>query len=130
MKNEIQNMDRFRQPIIFTGLNFGNIFPTDIDGMIEYKNKSYLFFEIKYREKEVPFGQKLALERLVNDTSEKKHSIALIIQHDERDTNKGVVVKNCFVREVYYSKEKKWRKTIPDKINAYEFMKIFFKFVG
>lgn len=122
-------MDRLRQPVIFKGINFGTIFPTDVDGLIEYHNKAYIFFDVKYKDKEVPIGQKIALERLVKDTAHKE-SIALIIEHEEKDTNKGVMVKDCVVREIYYCKEKKWRKTTPERKNAFEVMKEFLQMVG
>lgn len=111
MRGEIVNVARAQQINDFSGLIYGKITPTDIDGMIEYKNKGYVFFEVKYKDKDLPFGQRLALERLVNDVSTKdKKSIALIIEHYISDTNEGVPIAECYVREIYYCGEKKWRK--------------------
>ena len=40
----IQNRDRKKQIIDFSGLKYGKITPTDIDGLIEYKDKAMMFF--------------------------------------------------------------------------------------
>ena len=53
-----------RQLIDFKGLDIdGYIYPTDIDGMIEYKDSEYIIFEIKYGDDVMPLGQRLALLR-------------------------------------------------------------------
>lgn len=92
-------------------MNEGKLSATDIDGLIEYKNKAYIFLELKYHGKELPFGQKLALERLVVDTGKAgKYSVALVIDHEVQDTNQNIIVADCYVREVYFFQERKWRK--------------------
>jgi hypothetical protein len=61
----IEHRERARQIVSFAGLRFGNITPTDIDGLIEYKNCCFLLLELKhYSRPELPYGQRLALERL------------------------------------------------------------------
>lgn len=127
MTNTILNLDRFKQPVVFEGLNFGTIYPTDIDGMIEYKNKAYVFFEVKYRGKDIPLGQRIALERLVVDTGKSKESIALVLDHEVSNASDGILVKDCTVRELYFSRERYWRQTKPRNLNAYEAIKQFFK---
>ena len=32
----------------FTGLRWGKITPTDIDGFVEIRDKAYVFIEVKY----------------------------------------------------------------------------------
>lgn len=38
----------------------GGMYPTDIDGVIEYKDSKYIIFEVKYGDSEIPIGQRLA----------------------------------------------------------------------
>lgn len=110
IRGVIEHDARSRQINDFSGLLYGNITPTDIDGLIEYRNKAYVIFEVKYGAKDVPYGQKLAIERLVNDTSNMgKQSIALIIEHNVDDASKQIPVAECNVRELYYCRERKWR---------------------
>lgn len=107
----IIHVARAQQVNSFESLQVGKLGATDIDAMIEYKDKGYLFIEIKYLDKQVPLGQRIALERLVKDTGNNKLSIALVCEHWESDTEKFVDVGNCFIREIFTSTEMKWRPT-------------------
>lgn len=100
-----------KQLIDFKGLEVdGYIYPTDIDGLIEYKDSEYILFEVKYGSAEVPLGQKLAIQRMVDDfTKVGKQAVAFVCEHTVRDANKPVVAAWCKVREIYYGKEKQWR---------------------
>lgn len=110
--SRINNPAGMRQLIDFRGLAVdGYIYPTDIDGLIEYKDSEYIIFEIKHGSTEVPLGQKLALQRMVDDfTKVGKEAIALVCEHSVHDTDKTVIAALCKVREVYYGQEKQWRK--------------------
>ena len=100
-----------KQLIDFKGLEVdGYIYPTDIDGLIEYKDSEYILFEVNYGSAEVPLGQKLAIQRMVDDfTKVGKQAVASVCEHTVRDANKPVVAAWCKVREIYYGKEKQWR---------------------
>lgn len=68
----------------FSGLLFGKITPTDIDGFIEFNDRVFIFIEAKYGEGKMPFGQRLALEHVVDALAETgRKSIALICYYDE-----------------------------------------------
>jgi hypothetical protein len=110
MRGVIENTARAQQINDFSGLLYGKITPTDIDGLIEYQDKAYVFIEVKYNGKDLPYGQRLAIKRLVDDTSAQgKQAIALIVNHEVADTSASVPVAECIVREMYHSKEKLWR---------------------
>lgn len=108
----IHHGERFNQPLAFEGVRYGNITPTDVDALIEYRDKAYILCEVKYRGKDVPYGQKLALERMVDDLAiTGKKTIAIIGDHNIHDAHERIQLKDCVVREIYYCKEKEWRKT-------------------
>ncbi|MBR1526310.1 MAG: hypothetical protein IJ640_06585 [Prevotella sp.] len=116
-----------RQLIDFQGLDIdGYIYPTDIDGLIEYKDSEYIIFEIKHGDAEVPFGQRLALQRMVDDfTKIGKQAVVFICEHSVRDANKPVIAAWCKVREVYYGGEGKWREplheiTVRDAVDSFQ----------
>lgn len=115
MRSRILNPDRMRQLVDFKGLDVdGYIYPTDIDGLIEYKDSEYIIFEIKYGDAAVPLGQRLALQRMVDDfTKVGKQAVVFVCEHTVRDANRPVVAAWCKVREIYYGGEKKWRT--PDR---------------
>lgn len=106
-----KNANRGRQLLLFTDLNYdANVAPMDLDGLIEYHNKKRVLIEVKLQNTPVPYGERIALERMVNDFSiAGKETIAIIADHKVFDTKEDVLVKDCLVRELYYSRERKWR---------------------
>jgi translation initiation factor RLI1 len=90
-------------------MEIGNCHPTDIDAMVEWKNDGYVFFEVKYRDAPFPTGQRLAMERLVNDvTHNGKYVIAMVVEHSESDPEVNIVLSDCILRE-FYTKKDGWR---------------------
>lgn len=100
VRGEIYSRERARQINNFNGLIYGNITPTDVDGLIDFHGKCFVFIELKYLDSELPFGQKLALERIIN--SLKKPSICIVASH-AMQTRYDVDVKTCQVREYFFS---------------------------
>lgn len=101
----INNKDRARQLRDFSGLRYGNITPTDIDGLIEYKDIAYVIFETKFGSAEVPRGQMIALERLCDDLQNYKHTIVIISSHNHPVTEE-IDLANSIVTQ--YRWRKKW----------------------
>lgn len=64
----------------YSGMRWGNITPTDIDGAVEFKGKCYVFIEAKYRDAPLPYGQQLALTRIIDDLQ--KPSILFVCSHE------------------------------------------------
>jgi len=89
----------------FTGLRYGNITPTDIDALIEYKDKAYVIIEYKFREAEVPTGQMMALERMCDDLQNFKHTILIIARHNQ-PVEQDIDGANAIVEK--YRWRKKW----------------------
>ncbi len=66
----------------FKGLRWGNITPTDIDGIVEFRDKAYVIFELKYGVAEVPYGQRLAIDRMCTDLEKaNKKVLGMIARH-------------------------------------------------
>lgn len=107
----------------FSGLRFGKITPTDIDGMIEYHNLCYVYIETKYESAELPYGQRLALERQCDDMQKVKPAIAIVASHN---TDGDIDVANTTVTE--YRFMGKWR-TRPDTETTRQLIDKFFKWV-
>ena len=79
----IRNREWATQIRDFSGLRYGNITPTDIDGFIEYKNIAFIIIETKHEGGEMPFGQRLALQRLC-DTCQYagKETLLIVASHN------------------------------------------------
>ena len=105
----IQHRDRARQIIDFSSLRFRKITPTDMDGLIEYRNKGFIFFEYKYQNAKMPDGQKLALERMVDAIQEGgKEAVLFLCSHNVEDTRQDVDAASALVVATYY--RGKWTK--------------------
>ena len=115
MKSKILNPSRMKQLIDFAGLELdGGIYPTDIDGLIEYHNSEYILIEVKHNKARLPIGQRIAMQRMVDDfTKAGKQAVAIVCEHNIDDTKQAVILSMCRVRELYYGAEHRWRP--PDK---------------
>ena len=114
-KGAIYNRARAKQLRDFSGLLYGNITQTDIDGLIEYQNKCYIFYETKLKGNPLPFGQRLALERITDDLAKIKPTICIVSEHDIKDPNQDIYVSLTPVLE--YRFRGAWH-TPKDLINA------------
>lgn len=121
-RGEIYNPGQSGQLRDYSGLLFGNITPTDIDGIIEYKNIGYVIIELKYAETKIPFGQRLALERLTDDLQRSgKPAVCLIVIHETPELE-IIDVGNSFVHEYRY--KGKWAEL---NLTTAEFITRFIK---
>lgn len=99
MRGEIENRERARQLRDFSGLRWGAITPTDIDGFVEFGGKLFVWIEAKYQDATLPDGQRLALERVCDGVTSKERAAAvLIIEHDS-PPDKDIYFATCQVRE-------------------------------
>lgn len=83
VRGAVVHKNRATQERDFTGLRYGAITPTDIDGVIEYKNKCYIFYEAKcITAPPMSRGQALAFERLCDDLQKIKPTIVISLEHN------------------------------------------------
>ena len=107
-RGQIVSPDRARQIRDFSGLLFGNITPTDIDGLIEYRNKGYVIIEVKLSGVQVPDGQRKALQRLVDVLwRARRLAVCIIATHNTTNVEEPIDVANAVVLEYRY--QGKWR---------------------
>ena len=102
-RGTIQYTDRAKQLLVYDGMRFGNISPTDIDALIEYRNKAYIVYECKYRGAEMSRGQELALTRIVDDfQTAHKDALLIVCEHDIENPRENVVLANISVKGIYF----------------------------
>ena len=100
----VKHRDRMKQIICFDGLDFGSITPMDIDGVVEYHDKAVVFLEYKLKGCKMPTGQRICIERLVNDVCKAgKVGCALLAEHEVYNADDDVVAGNAIVKSVYWS---------------------------
>lgn len=88
MIRHLEHPDRASQLVDLTGINYGNLSPTDVDGFLEIKNKLFIFLEFKNKNAPpIRYGQRTALERVVDALHQSgKVSLAVIGQHNTAHT--------------------------------------------
>ena len=105
----INNKAKMSQVLDFTGLKSGACHPTDIDAVLEFDNKFLILIEVKTKNNNLTFGQRLVLERIVDAWNDgDKKAIALCVSHDVYDYNKSIMLDVCEV-DLFYSGES-WKK--------------------
>lgn len=121
LRGSIAYRERAKQLRDFSGLQFGKITPTDIDGLIEYHNKCYVIIETKYVTAEIPFGQMLALQRLCDDLQKAKPTLLIIARH-HTEVDKDIDFAKCDIEKYRY--RAKWGTV---ETNVKDLVEKFFK---
>jgi hypothetical protein len=105
-RGQIRNREQYGKIKDYSGLTYGKITPGDIDGFVEFRDKLFVFIEIKHNEAKLPTGQKLALERLCDALQESGRTSAVLVAVDRTDA--GDIDVAALPVELYrYRKE--WR---------------------
>ena len=123
MRGNIKYLNRYKQLISYEGLErHRKITPTDTDGLIDYNGNAFIFLEGKLITKELDYGQKLAIENIINGLIESgKPSCCLVFRHN-KNPDEMIIAKDCIVSEIYY--QHKWRfyntKTVLFYIQEFE----------
>lgn len=106
-RGKIQFRARKKQILDFSNLRLKyRITPTDMDGLIEYRNRIRFFIEMKYRNAVPSHGQKLCLTRLADDVEKAgKTGIVLYCWHDVESPEKDVDAAESTVRYIYMKKQ-------------------------
>ena len=99
-RGEYRSPARGGQLLLFKGLRWGKITPTDFDLFIDFGGRGFVLGEIKYRDAAVPFGQRLAIERAASAWS--LGGIRVLAMIAGHDTETGdVIVADAIVRETW-----------------------------
>lgn len=105
----MQYDDRFRQPLLFEGMAYNNIYPTDIDAITEYHNRLFIIMEVKGEGVPLCYGQITALTRMVDALQDaEKEAILFVCRHNVLDSKKPVILKDTTVEDVYWNR--RWHK--------------------
>jgi len=120
-RGKIKYRGRAKQIKDFSGLRWKNITPTDIDGFVEFGNKVFIFIEFKCFGVELPFGQRLAIERLVDAVSLTGKSCIGIVAEHNNPIGEDINCEEAIVKEI--RKDSQWNSS--EKINLKKVIDIF-----
>jgi len=82
MEDIFTSRKRAMQLINFSGCKIGNKLLTDIDAAGDYNGELFVFIEVKGVNKELPLGQRLFLQRLIDHLD--VPAVCFIARHDTR----------------------------------------------
>lgn len=99
--NGFHHEEYARQLILFRGIESGTATPTDIDGFIEKGGRAFLFYEFKAGGAKVPYGQRLALERIVDACRDAHRKAAVFICRHENFDGSDIEAADAIVDAVY-----------------------------
>ena len=103
-RGKIRNRD-FVPEKDFSGLRYGKITPTDLDGFVEFDDQVFVFIELKYRDSEMKKGQRVALERLCDVCwRDGKYAVLIVARYEES----GKVVDVAPLPVVQYRFQGQW----------------------
>lgn len=105
MQSTINNEKIVSQIKEFQGLRWEKIGPTDIDAFIDFGDRAFFIIELKYKDSDVKYGQKKALERLCDACQTAyRDSIVILATHDS-SVGEKIICADAIVKEVRYKGE-------------------------
>lgn len=97
----IRHRTRSLQVNDFRNLRYGKITPTDIDGVLEFNGKLFIFIEAKFIGTPIGRGQELFLERITDSLTFKPQRFAYaIIADHHHPSDEDVDFSNMTVRTI------------------------------
>lgn len=107
-RGDVKYSDRYKQEVDFSGLKFErNITPTDIDGVLDFGGSVFVLIELKFKNAEMPNGQRWCLERVCDKLAEGSRCVLIVANHDHPPEEK-VNAASAVIRE--YRLNGSWMK--------------------
>ena len=106
-RGKIRNENHAKQLNDFRGLlRRRGITPTDIDGLIDYNGKAFIFLEGKHANTALPMGQKMALENIAKAIQDAKREVIVFVFRHNVEQSQQITVADQLVTEIYY--QRRW----------------------
>jgi len=106
-RGKIRNENHAKQLNDFSGLlRRRGITPTDIDGLIDYNGKAFIFLEGKHANTALPMGQKMALENIAKAIQDAKREVIIFVFRHNVEQSQQITVADQLVTEIYY--QRRW----------------------
>lgn len=118
----IKSRDGLRQVILFEGLENGRLSLSDIDAVMELRDKFLILFEVKKEGIDIPKGQRGMLEAIV-DAWYETGRIGMIVKAEHNQNGEFIFLRKCVVVDIYYKGS--WRPQ-SEKITVREFLENFY----
>jgi hypothetical protein len=122
----IRNEKLASQVLAFDGMIYKNkCRPTDIDFLIEFRGKLFIYGEAKRYPAKLTTGQRRALAAICDNS--KNPCFAFFFHHFAKKTDKQVPIKDLIIKEVYSSLRPEWKDIKHLGITVDQFVKELYK---
>jgi len=100
-RGKIRNRRLASQQKDYSGLRYGKITPMDIDGVVEFSDRLFIFLEYKGVGAPLAYGQRLCMQRIIGAIRQTgREAVAIVAEHAE-PAEEDVDCANAIVREYY-----------------------------
>ncbi len=110
---------RFKQSILFDGLVYGTISPTDIDGFLDFNNRLFVLIEAKSAGAPFCDGQRIAFERLARGS--RVPTVYMFVTHSI-PTIEDVYLGDCGVAKVFRAPGWTWQDQLEPLVKVQDFV--------
>ena len=103
-ESRVRSLEYLQRRVLFDGMDYllnGKPFVPvmDVDAIMDCHGRAWILYECKYGDALPPLGQKITLERMVNDFGKGgRPAVALICSHGDEEP---VYLKDCIVTGTY-----------------------------
>lgn len=98
VRGKIRNKEHAQTLRDYSGMAWGRITPTDIDGFVEFGDRVFVIVESKYGSAPLSVGQRLALERLSDAVSRSRHCLLVVCSHNS-PSDEEIPMHECIVTQ-------------------------------
>jgi hypothetical protein len=110
-RGQVYRAERAEQLRDYSGLSLpGGVTPTDVDGYIEIQDKLYIIFELKHTGAEVPYGQELALQRMIDALEDAGKEALLCFAYHDAPHDSVIIAHDAIVFKSRYRRE--WNSSL------------------
>jgi len=116
-RGAVRNRGHYTQLKDYSRLRYGLITPSDIDGVIDFQNKAFVFLELKFSGAKMSFGQRLMYERIC-DACETGGVPSIVIVADHKSgRDEMIAVHDLPVIQIRF--QRKWfRPQVSDTVKG------------
>ena len=118
-----RNRERASQLISFEGMKYGLCSPTDIDLTLDFKGKTFVYAELKFKHTPLTQGQRIYISNVVKSHfAAGNHAVGIVAWHEEHDPDYDVQAKEAKVIEAI-GQDGRWVRLSSQNFTLDEYIK-------
>jgi len=111
-RGAVRHRGHYTQLKDYSQLRYGLITPSDIDGVLDFQNRAFVFLELKFAGAEMSLGQRLMYERICDACQRGGVNSVVIVANHSSASDEMIPVHELPVDRVRF--KGKWSQMRPD----------------